>query len=125
VDSAVSAYLLKEAGYDVHAGFMVNFQSDDGNCTTKIDLAEAERVARYLELPFHTFDFVAEYEDRIIKRIYEGYGKGLTPNPDVLCNNLVKFDLFLEETLSYGFDGIATGHYARIDCDEGIPRLLK
>ncbi len=125
MDSAVSAYLLKEAGHDVHAGFMVNFESDDENCTTKIDLAEAERVAKYLDIPFHTFDFVAEYEDRIVRRIYEGYEKGLTPNPDVLCNNLVKFDLFLEEAVSYGFDGIATGHYARIDRKDGIPRLLK
>lgn len=125
VDSAVSAYLLKEAGYDVHAGFMVNFQSDDDNCTTRIDLEEAERVAKHLGIPLSTFDFVAEYEDRIIRRIYEGYEKGITPNPDVLCNNLVKFDLFLEEALSYGFDGIATGHYARIDRSEGFPRLLK
>ncbi len=125
MDSAVSAFLLKEAGYEVHAGFMVNFQSDDENCTTKTDLAEAERVARHLEIPLHTFDFVAEYEDRIIRRIYEGYEKGLTPNPDVLCNNLVKFDLFLEEAVSYGFDGIATGHYARIDRNGEIPRLLK
>lgn len=104
---------------------MVNFQSDDDNCTTKIDLAEAERVAKYLDIPLHTFDFVAEYEERIIRRIYEGYENGVTPNPDVLCNNLVKFDLFLEEALSYGFDGIATGHYARIDRSEGFPRLLK
>lgn len=104
---------------------MVNFQSDDENCTTEIDLAEAERVAKYLDIPLYTFDFVAEYEDRIIRRIYEGYERGVTPNPDVLCNNLVKFDLFLEEALSYGFDGIATGHYARIDRSEDFPRLLK
>ena len=104
---------------------MVNFQSDDDNCTTKIDLAEAERVAKYLNIPLHTFDFVAEYEERIIRRIYEGYENGVTPNPDVLCNNLVKFDLFLEEALSYGFDAIATGHYARLDRSEGFPRLLK
>lgn len=125
MDSAVSAYLLKEAGFDVHAGFMVNFESEGENCTTRVDLAEAEKVARYLEIPLHTFDFVTEYEERIVQRIYEGYEKGLTPNPDVLCNNLIKFDLFLEEALSYGFDAIATGHYARVDRNDGIARLLK
>lgn len=125
MDSAVSAYLLKEAGFDVHAGFMVNFESEGENCTTRVDLAETEKVARYLEIPLHTFDFVTEYEERIVQRIYEGYEKGLTPNPDVLCNNLIKFDLFLEEALSYGFDAIATGHYARVDRNDGIARLLK
>lgn len=125
VDSAVSALLLKEAGHEVHAGFMVNYRTDDEHCTTKTDLAEAERVADFLKIPFSTFDFVQEYEDRIIKTIYDGYVRGVTPNPDVLCNNLVKFDLFLEEALSYGFDAIATGHYARTVEREGRIRLLK
>lgn len=104
---------------------MINFMSESDNCTTKADLAEAEKVAKYLDIPFSTFDFVQEYEERIVRRIYEGYEKGLTPNPDVLCNNLVKFDLFLEEALSYGFDAIATGHYARTDRNIGATRLLK
>lgn len=104
---------------------MVNYVSDSDDCTTKADLAEAERVASFLGIPFSTFDFVAEYEERIIRRIFEGYERGVTPNPDVLCNNLVKFDLFLEEALSYGFDGIATGHYARVDRSGDFPRLLK
>lgn len=125
VDSAVSAYLLKEAGYEVHAGFMVNYRTDDENCTTKADLEEAERVAKCLDIPFSTFDFVREYEERIVSHIFEGYSRGITPNPDVLCNNLVKFDLFLEEALSYGFDAIATGHYARSTVREGRVRLLK
>lgn len=101
VDSAVSAYLLKEAGYDVHAGFMINYITDDDSCPTRTDLVEAEAVAKYLDIPFHTFDFVKEYDERIVRVIYEGYASGITPNPDILCNNLVKFDIFLEEALSY------------------------
>ncbi len=125
VDSAVSALLLRDAGHEVHAGFMVNYRTDDEHCTTRADLAEAERVAEFLGIPFSTFDFVREYEERIVRTIYDGYLKGVTPNPDVLCNNLVKFDLFLEEALSYGFDAVATGHYARTVVRDGRVRLLK
>ncbi len=129
VDSAVSAYLLKEAGYDVSCGFMINYLEDEslrplgtplvkggqgGYCPTRIDLEEARKVAEFLNLPFYTFDYREEYEKRIVEYIYREYDAGRTPNPDVFCNNLVKFDLFLEEALSLGFDAIATGHYARI-----------
>jgi tRNA-uridine 2-sulfurtransferase len=92
---------------------MINYLSDADDCTTKVDLASAKEVAEYLGIPFFTFDYQKEYEDRIIQTIYEGYKKGLTPNPDILCNNLVKFDLFLNEALSYGYEAIATGHYVR------------
>lgn len=116
VDSAVSAYLLKKAGHEVHLGFMINFlEEDNPSCTTKIDLADAKKVAEFLELPFFTFDYREEYESRIIAYIYREYEAGRTPNPDVFCNNLVKFDLFLEEALSLGYDAIATGHYAQIE----------
>ena len=126
VDSAVVAYLLKEAGHDVSCGFMINYISDTEDCPTLVDIEEAKKVAEYLGLPFHTFDFREEYEKRIVSYIYEGYKKWLTPNPDILCNNLVKFDCFLEEALEYGFDKIATGHYARIEGDvDGIFHLLK
>lgn len=114
MDSAVVAYLLREAGHEVSCGFMINYISDTEDCPTLADMEEAKKVAEYLGLPFHTFDFREEYEKRIVEYIYEGYRKGLTPNPDILCNNLVKFDCFLEEALEYGFDKIATGHYARI-----------
>lgn len=93
---------------------MINYLSDTDDCPTRVDMEEARRVAEYLGLPFHTFDFRDEYDRRIVEYIYEGYRKGITPNPDVLCNNLVKFDVFLREALEYGFDAIATGHYARI-----------
>ena len=115
VDSAVSAYLLKEQGYDVACGFMINYlEEDNPTCTTRIDMEEARKVAEFLELPFFTFDYREEYEKRIIDYIYSEYDRGRTPNPDVFCNNLVKFDLFLEEALALGYDGIATGHYAQI-----------
>lgn len=114
VDSAVSAYLLKEQGYDVSGGFMINYLTEDESCPTRTDMAIAKEVAEYLQIPFFTFDFIAEYEQKVLKYIFEGYKKGLTPNPDVFCNTWIKFDLFREEALSYGFDAVATGHYARI-----------
>ncbi len=114
VDSAVSAYLLQTEGYEVSCGFMINYLDEDSaSCPTRADLAEARAVADFLHLPFYTFDYREEYEKRIIDYIYREYEKGRTPNPDVFCNNLIKFDLFLEEALSLGFDGIAMGHYAR------------
>lgn len=121
VDSAVSAFLLKEAGYEVACGFMINYlEEENPNCPTLADLEEAKKVAAFLELPLYTFDYREEYEKRIVSYIYEEYALGRTPNPDVFCNNLVKFDLFLEEALSLGFDGIATGHYARIRHGEEV-----
>lgn len=115
VDSAVSAYLLKQAWHDISAGFMVNYISDDEeNCTTKKDLEVAKEVAEYLKIPFFTFDYVKEYDEKILNYLYEWYKNGITPNPDVWCNSEVKFKLFLEEGLEAGFDAIATGHYARI-----------
>ena len=96
-------------------GFMINYlEEDNPTCTTRIDMEEARKVAEFLELPFFTFDYREEYEKRIIDYIYSEYDRGRTPNPDVFCNNLVKFDLFLEEALALGYDSIATGHYAQI-----------
>ena len=115
VDSAVSAFLLKQQGHEVSCGYMINYLNEENpTCPTKIDLEEAKKVAEYLSLPFYTFDYREEYERRIVDYIYREYERGHTPNPDVFCNNLVKFDLFLEEALSLGFDSIAMGHYARV-----------
>ena len=80
---------------------MINYLDEDNeNCTTKIDLAEARKVADFLELPFFTFDYRDEYESRIIDYIYREYEAGRTPNPEVFCNKLVKFHKFLEDALS-------------------------
>jgi len=71
VDSAVSAYLLKKQGYDVSAGFMINYLTDDDSCPTRVDMAVAQEVAEYLEIPFFTFDFIQEYEKRVLQYIFE------------------------------------------------------
>lgn len=114
VDSAVAAYLLKEQGYEVVAGFMKNYVSDSGNCTTYTDAEEAIKVARFLWIEIISFDLQKEYNEKIIEYIYNGYQQWITPNPDVLCNTLIKFDVFLQKAMELGFDYIATGHYARI-----------
>lgn len=115
VDSAVSAYLLKQAGYDVVGGFMINYLDEsDPNCTTKKDLEEFKKIVDYLDIPYEIWDFRKEYEDQILNYIYQWYLSGITPNPDILCNNLIKFGLFLDEAIKLGFDMVATGHYARV-----------
>jgi len=116
VDSAVAAFLLQKQGYEVSCGFMINYlEEDNPACTTRADMEMAKKVADFLGLPFFTFDYREEYEERIVEYIYREYAAGRTPNPDVFCNNLVKFDLFLEEALELGYDRVATGHYARIE----------
>lgn len=114
VDSAIAAYLLKQQGYEVTAWFMKNYVSDSGNCTTYADAEEAIKVATFLWIEIISFDLQKEYNEKIIEYIYHWYQQGITPNPDVLCNTLIKFDVFLEKAMELGFDYIATGHYARI-----------
>jgi len=115
VDSAVSAYLLKKQGYDVTAGFMINYRDPENpNCPTKIDKIEAKKVAEFLDIPFLELDFVDDYTDKVLNYMYEWYKKWITPNPDIMCNKEVKFKVFLEEAEKRGFDYIAMGHYARI-----------
>jgi len=115
VDSAVAAYLLKEQWYEVVAGFMKNYVDEENpNCSTYKDASEAIKVAKFLWIEILSFDLRQEYEDKIIKYIYDWYQKWITPNPDILCNTLIKFDVFLDKALEAGFDWIATGHYARI-----------
>lgn len=126
VDSAVAAHLLLQQGYDVTAGFMINYITDSPDCTTKADLEEAKRVAAFLGIKLHTFDFQKEYEERIVQYIIHGYKNWITPNPDVLCNSDIKFKLFLDEAIALGFDAIATGHYVQTTTDDnGVVHLLK
>lgn len=114
VDSAIAAYILKQQWYDVTAWFMKNYVSDGGNCTTYKDAQEAIKVSKFLWINIISFDLQQEYNDKIIEYIYHGYQQGITPNPDVLCNSLIKFDVFLQKAKELWFDYIATGHYARI-----------
>ena len=121
VDSAVSAALLLEQWYEVVGWFMKNYVSDKWNCTTFKDAEEAIKVAKFLWIELLSFDLQKEYQERIIDYIFEWYSKWITPNPDVLCNNLIKFDVFLNKAMEQWFDYIATGHYARIETEQISP----
>jgi len=115
VDSAVTAYLLKKEGYEVTAGFMINYLDEENpNCPTREDIKVAREVAEFLEIPFFTFDYRDEYEEKVLNYMYEWYQKWITPNPDIMCNSEVKFRAFLDEAIELWFDKIATGHYSRI-----------
>jgi tRNA-specific 2-thiouridylase len=117
VDSSVTAYLLKQQGYDVTGMFMINWHDTTGtiagDCPWNDDLLFAELVCRKLDIPLRTVDYSEEYRKRIVDYMFAEYEKGRTPNPDVLCNREVKFDLFLKTALQEGADYIATGHYCR------------
>src|ERR1044071_7680368 len=126
VDSAVSAYLLKEQGYDVSALFMVNWTEDEeGYCTSAQDFQDARTVCDELSIPLHRVDFSAEYRARVFDRFLADYAAGKTPNPDVLCNREIKFQPFRAHALRLGAVWIATGHYARIEHGTAGPRLLR
>lgn len=128
VDSAVCAYLLKEAWYEVYAGFMVNYLAPEWEyCPTKEDLEEARKVSDFLWLKdFFTFNYVDTYADKVLKYMYDWYKAWVTPNPDIMCNKEVKFKVFLEEAMEAWFDYVAMGHYARIEEDnKNVFHLLK
>ena len=121
VDSSVAASLLR-ADYDVSALFMKNWDEDDsdGRCSAATDLEDARQVAAHLVLPLITRNFAAEYWDRVFQHCLDEFQRGRTPNPDILCNREIKFDVFLEQALALGARYIATGHYARkIAGDDG------
>jgi tRNA-uridine 2-sulfurtransferase len=116
VDSSVTAALLKDQGYDVTGVYMKNWSQDLPGmvCPWKEDYQDAKRVAVQLGIPFKMYDFEAEYRHKVVNYMLAEYRAGRTPNPDVMCNQEVKFKLFLEAALEDGADLIATGHYARI-----------
>ena len=116
VDSSVTAALLKEQGYDVTGVYMKNWSKDlpGFTCPWKEDYQDAKRVAVQLGIDFKMYDFEKEYRDKVVDYMVQGYQAGYTPNPDIMCNQEVKFKLFLEAALADGADMIATGHYARI-----------
>lgn len=128
VDSAVAAALLKQQGYQVEGLFMKNWNEDDGSeyCTAREDLLDAMQVAGVLDIELHTANFAAEYWDRVFAHFLDEYRAGRTPNPDILCNREIKFQAFLDHSLTLGADGIATGHYAQLDYPPGDhARLLR
>ena len=117
VDSSVAAYLLKEQGYDVVGLFMKNWHDESvtisDDCPWIDDSNDALQVAEMLGIPFQVIDFSKEYKERIVDYMFREYEKGRTPNPDVLCNREVKFDIFLDKALELGADFVATGHYCQ------------
>lgn len=137
VDSAVAAYLLKEQGHEVIAGFMRNWDSLTNNdilgnpndlddiCPQEQDYNDAKKVADMLDIELYRIDFVKEYWDTVFTYFLDEYKKGRTPNPDVLCNKYIKFDAFLKFALSKNVDYIATGHYAKVVNENGKTRMYK
>src|SRR3954466_6565783 len=127
VDSAVTAHLLKQQGWDVVAIFMKNWEDDDDDeyCSTRQDFIDATSVADVLGIDIEHVNFAAEYKDRVFAEFLREYQAGRTPNPDVLCNAEIKFKSFLDHAMRLGAEKIATGHYARVREVDGRFELLK
>lgn len=127
VDSSVSAWLLKEQGYEVIGLFMKNWEDDDDSeyCSTREDWIDAVSVADVVGVDIEAVNFAAEYKDRVFAEFLREYQAGRTPNPDVLCNAEIKFKAFLDHAMKLGADYIATGHYARVREVKGEFQLLK
>lgn len=117
VDSAVSAYLLKKGGFSVFGLFMNNWEEEDGSCSAAKDFADVAAVCELLDIPYYGVNLAAAYKERVFAEFLRDLEAGLTPNPDVLCNREIKFDLFLEKALVLGADLLATGHYCRLTDD--------
>jgi tRNA-specific 2-thiouridylase len=129
VDSSVSAYLLQQEGYEVIGLFMRNWHDEsvtlNNDCPWIDDSNDALLVAEHLGIPFQVLDLSVEYKERIVDYMFSEYQAGRTPNPDVLCNREIKFDVFLKAALELGADFVATGHYCRKETTEdGIHHLL-
>ena len=116
VDSSVSAALLKKSGFDVVGVYMRQWSPEimGKECLWKTDRQDAMRVCAKLGIPFFTWDFSKEYENQVGKYMIDSYKKGITPNPDVMCNKIIKFGLFFDKAVKEGADFVATGHYAQI-----------
>ncbi len=125
VDSSVSALLLKKQGYEVTGVFIKVWQADFLPCTWREERREAMRAAAHIGIPFITLDLEKEYKEEVVDYMIREYGKGLIPNPDVMCNKHVKFGAFLSFARKHGADAIATGHYAQIEMIGGKPALSK
>jgi tRNA-specific 2-thiouridylase len=127
VDSSVAAMLLMQQGYHVEGMFMKNWEDDDNatTCTAEQDLADAKQVCAELGIPLHQVNFSREYRQQVFEHCLEEFAAGRTPNPDVLCNQHIKFKAFLDYALRLGADLVATGHYARVEPGSGQLRLCK
>jgi len=115
VDSSVAAYLLQKDGYDVVGLFMKNWDETDekGDCPASRDYEDVQRVCSQLGIPCYSIEFIEEYRNHVFSEFVRQYEAGYTPNPDVLCNREIKFDLFLKKAIEFGCEYLATGHYAQ------------
>ncbi|HQG57928.1 MAG TPA: tRNA 2-thiouridine(34) synthase MnmA [Candidatus Dojkabacteria bacterium] len=117
VDSATTAYLLKEQGYEVTGVFMKNWSGEDygvsDQCPWRRDLDDTIAICKHLNIEHKTYNFEKEYRELVIEPFFKDYQSGITPNPDILCNKFIKFDMFLNRALAEGADYIATGHYSK------------
>ena len=129
VDSSVAAALLVQQGYQVTGGFIKNWSDSKdlwtGECQWRGERRDALRVAARLGISLLTFDFEERYRERVLGKMFAEYEAGRTPNPDILCNEAIKFGLFFEEARRLGFDGVATGHYAQSSKDDAGTHLWK
>ena len=128
VDSSVSAYLLKQQGYDVIGLFMKNWEDDDDSeyCSSRQDFIDAASVADVIGIDIEAVNFAKEYKERVFADFLREYSAGRTPNPDVLCNAEIKFRAFLDYAMAMGAECIATGHYARVrKTADGKTQLLR
>src|SRR5689334_3408425 len=119
VDSSVAAALLVREGHDVVGAYMKNWINEEniiGHCPWQEDIEDARAVADQLGIEFRVVNLMKEYREKVVKYLLEGYQQGITPNPDVMCNREMKFGVLWEWAKEQGFEGIATGHYAR-KCD--------
>jgi len=129
VDSAVTAWLLKQQGHEVVGVFMKNWEDDDDSeyCSSNVDFVDAAAVADVIGIEIEHVNFAAQYKDRVFAEFLREYQAGRTPNPDILCNAEIKFKAFLDHAMRVGADRIATGHYARVrqNADSVLFELLK
>lgn len=128
VDSALAAHLLQQAGHAVSAAYMKNWINEEnvfGHCPWEQDIVDARAVAEHLGIEFQVINFIQDYRDRVVKYLVDGYSRGITPNPDVMCNREMKFGVLRDWALDHGFDAVATGHYCRNAEVGGEPALLE
>lgn len=127
VDSSVSAALLKEQGYNVIGMFMKNWEETDasGQCRSSYDYDDVRKVCDQIDIPYYAINFVTEYQEHVFAQFLADLKKGLTPNPDILCNREIKFKVFLEKAIELGADYLATGHYCQNQIINEYPSLVK
>ncbi|WP_343075426.1 tRNA 2-thiouridine(34) synthase MnmA [Puniceicoccus vermicola] len=127
VDSSIAAALLQKRGYDVEGAYIRTWldEEDLGECPAAQDIEDAEAVADHLGIPFRIVNLVRNYREKVVTYLVDGYRRGITPNPDIMCNREMKFGVFRDVARQEGFSHIATGHYCRSQSSEGQTRILE